>query len=1020
MDNQIESESNRRIPRAAYLSLVVCLGLGAVAIALVWSGRVRPAQAADPCGTDGCPALRSVALFEDAPTGRGGRLAITPEEAIAIATEGELGENDFRISDAGGDTLYDAFNAATAYNSAEDEYLVVWSGDSLTIQGNGLSLLADDEFEIFSQRVDAATGEVLGDVYRVSDMGPDGDPDYDAMSPAVAYNSTGNQYLVVWYGDDNSDSVDNEFEIFGQRVDASNGSELGEDFRISDIGPDGDPSYDATDPAIAYNSADGQYLVIWAGDNDSGGLVEGEFEVFGQRLDAFDGSELGADFRLSDMGPDGNTAYEARFPALSYSSTEGQYLVVWEGDDDSGALIDEEFEIFGQQVDSATGAEIAADVRLSTMGGDTLYDAFNPAVAYNTVENHYLVVWEGEDSSGGLVNGEYEIFGRRVDRASGAVIGGDVRLSDMGPDANPNYEAHDPAVAYDVANNLYLVVWYGDDNTGGLVNGEYEIFGQRVDGTSGVEIGGDFRLSDMGPDGDPSYSAFDPAVAYNSAEDQFLVVWEGDDGSGALANSEYEIFGQQVDAATGAEVGEDLRLSDMGPDGDPLYDASQAAVAYNSTDDQYLVVWEGDDDSDGLLDNEHEIFGQRVDGATGGEIGTDYRLSDMGPDGSPSYGAFTPAVAYNSTEGQYLVVWEGDDGSLGLVDNEYEIFGQRVDGASGAEIGGDVRLSDMGPDGNPDYDAHDPMVAFDSIGNQYLVVWEGDDDSDGLAEEELEIYGQRVDGADGAEIGGDFRLSDMGPDGIPEYGGRDPAVAYDGTGNQYLVVWEGDDDRGELVEGEFEIFGQRYSSAPTLSQTAILADAPDPSLPGRPFTVSFSVTAAVGTPTGVVTVTVSDDSGSCRGLLVGGLGDCALTLSGSGTYTLTAAYGGDSTYAPSSDSEPHTVMPIQTQPTVITILSDAPDPSQPGELFTVTFGVTGTLAFPTDVVTVTVSDDPGSCTDTLSGGVGGCALAFSAPGAYTLTAAYGGDGTLAPSSDTEVHTVVEVNGIRLYLPLVLR
>ena len=35
-----------------------------------------------------------------------------------------------------------------------------------------------------------------------------------------------------------------------------------------------------------------------------------------------------------------------------------------------------------------------------------------------------------------------------------------------------------------------------------------------------------------------------------------------------------------------------------------------------------------------------------------------------------------------------------------LVAEEFEIFGQRVAGATGTEIGGDIRLSDMGPDGN--------------------------------------------------------------------------------------------------------------------------------------------------------------------------------------------------------------------------------------------------------------------------------------------------------------------------------
>ena len=55
----------------------------------------------------------------------------------------------------------------------------------------------------------------------------------------------------------------------------------------------------------------------------------------------------------------------------------------------------------------------------------------------------------------------------------------DFRLSDMGPDGNANYDADRPVVACNSTNNEYLVVWYGDDNTAPLVDGENEVFGQR-------------------------------------------------------------------------------------------------------------------------------------------------------------------------------------------------------------------------------------------------------------------------------------------------------------------------------------------------------------------------------------------------------------------------------------------------------------------------------------------------------------------------------------------------------------
>ena len=453
--------------------------------------------------------------------------------------------------------------------------------------------------------------------------------------------------------------------------------EIGADFRLSDMGPDGDAIYDALSPAVAYNSTGDEYLVVWSGDDDTGTLVDEEGEIFGQRVDAASGVEIGADFRLSDMGPDGDANYDASSPAVAYNSADNEYLVVWSGDDDTGALVKGECEIFGQRV-SASGEEIGADFRLSDMGpdGQTYFGASSPAVAYNSTDNEYLVVWGGDDDTGGLANNEYEIFGQRVS-AAGAEIGADFRLSDMGPDGNTNYDAYRPAVAYNTVGNEYLVVWYGDDDTGGLVDEELEIFGQRVS-AAGTEIDADFRLSDMGPDGDANYDAYFPAVAYNSAEDEYLAVWCGDDDTGGLVDYEYEIFGQRVNAA-GTEIDADFRLSDMGPDGDAIYDALYPAVAYNSADNEYLVVWSGDDDTGTLVNEELEIYGQQMS-ATGTEIGTnDLRLSDMGPDGNANYGADSPAVAYSSAGNECLVVWHGDDDTGGLVDEEYEIFGQRVD-----------------------------------------------------------------------------------------------------------------------------------------------------------------------------------------------------------------------------------------------------------------------------------------------------------------------------------------------------
>ncbi len=457
-------------------------------------------------------------------------------------------------------------------------------------------------------------GEVGTNDARLSDMGPDGTADFDALNPAVAYNPDRNEYLVVWEG---HDVTVGEWEIFGQRIDAATGAEVGEnDLRISDMGVDGDPSADAFDAAVAYNPTNREYLIVWSGDD---GTVQAgdEFEIFGQRIDAATGAEVGEnDFRISTMGPDGDASFDAVFPAVAYNPTDNEYLVVWQGDDDTPPLVVGENEIFGQRIDAATGAEVGEnDFRISTMGpdGDRNFPAFEPAVVYNPQMNEYLVVWEGEELSG-----EAETYVQRIDAASGAEIGtDDLRISHMGPDGDPLFDAFIPAVAYSPIDNQYLVVWFGnvlveDGDLPGC--NDCEIYGQLLDAATEAEIGADdFRVSDMGAvDGDSAYAAVRPRVVFNPTEHEYLVSWDADDDTPPQIDEENETFIQRLDASTGAEIGgNDVRISDMGPDGVLGFGAFAADVAYSPSTEEYFVVWAAGDDTAPLIAGDHEIFGQR-------------------------------------------------------------------------------------------------------------------------------------------------------------------------------------------------------------------------------------------------------------------------------------------------------------------------------------------------------------------------------------------------------------------------
>jgi hypothetical protein len=279
--------------------------------------------------------------------------------------------------------------------------------------------MVDNEFEIFAQRV-YSTGILVGSNLRMSDMGGSGDALYDAFEPDVAYNSQDHEYLVVWYGDDNTGGlVDDEYEIYGQLI-TWNGVGTGpNDFRISDMGGTGDLLYDAFHPSVAYNSNRHEYLVVWAGDDNVGGLVEGEMEVFSQRMTT-DISGLGSnDFRLSDVGGIGDPEYDVAWgPEVAYSTILDRYLVVWGGEDNVGGMVDDEWEIFAQMLNGDVSDGIGPnDERISDAGGigETVYLTFAPVVAANTWNGQFLVAWHGDDNEGTLVQGEREIFIQRMD-----------------------------------------------------------------------------------------------------------------------------------------------------------------------------------------------------------------------------------------------------------------------------------------------------------------------------------------------------------------------------------------------------------------------------------------------------------------------------------------------------------------------------------------------------------------------------------------------------------------------------
>lgn len=430
------------------------------------------------------------------------------------------------------------------------------------------------------------------------------------------------------------------------------------DFRISDMGPDGNASFGVSSPAVAYNSQSHEYLVTWSGDDQSLNAVE----IRGQRIDADTGQEIGTnDFQISQVRANIDPEFRAFTSDVVYNPNADEYMVVWAAydllspDPTPGG-------IYGQRLDASTGAAIGTDdFRIDQPITTSGYLATLPSIAYNSTADEYLVVWESDITGD---DDEFSTVGQRLTNA-GELVGESLTITTMMP--------YGLDAAYHAEENEFLVVWAGNDDTKGL-----EIFAQRLDAATGAEVGDDdFRISDMGFDLDLNFVVSDPAIIYNDTTQEFLVVW-----SGGLDDSDinYEIYGQRL-SASGEELGDDDFLISTTGSESARYTANEPAIVYNPMDQEYLVTWAVDTFFGTMDAEEYEIYGQRLNGLTGAEVGEDdFRISDMGPDDNSAYQPYSPAIGYNSQNNTYLVAWSGDDNTAPLVNNEFEIFGQRLVG----------------------------------------------------------------------------------------------------------------------------------------------------------------------------------------------------------------------------------------------------------------------------------------------------------------------------------------------------
>ena len=376
-----------------------------------------------------------------------------------------------------------------------------------------------------------------------------------------------------------------------------------------------------------------------------------------------------------------------------------------------------------------------------------------PKVAYNGRDNEYLVVWRDLRREG--YPGRWDIYGKIINADGISVTTASVIAQE---------ESHEtrPEVIFNSVTEEYLAVWTRTESPHG-------VYARRVlrDGSLASPV---ISVSVT----DPYTADAEVAVAVNSQTGEYLVAWSQTENG-----TDYNSYVRRLS-------------SDGLPDTDPVTLATGSmsstypgvSLAYNSAQNEYLAVWQSKPSS------HHNVYGQRI-GTDGQQIGPNISI---GTGAGPQW---SPAVAYNDREDEYLAVWSDGAPSLGYMN----LQGRRLS-TTGQLLGDIIPVSQ-----SPAHLHWYPNLAYHHAGNEYLVIWERGEGKRISHNKTYDIYGARV-GASGELLPEDDPDTFCIPQGASEAGQFSTGLAYNHQRSEFLIVW--DDYRDEATNAA-DIYGRLYA-----------------------------------------------------------------------------------------------------------------------------------------------------------------------------------------------------------------
>jgi hypothetical protein len=416
------------------------------------------------------------------------------------------------------------------------------------------------------------------------------------------------------------------------------------------------------------------------------------------------------------------------------------------------------------------------------------------SLAFDPDHKRYLLVYEDYE------DGDFGLYGKVIDINGDSI---EIAGNDWVIISNAVSSQYFPDVAYDSASGRFLVVWQ-DDRDGPMCS---DIYGQMVN-SDGSLYGDNFIIAT------DYLCQYRPAVANDSNQHQFLVVWY----QHYLAETGFDILGQLVDgngnlippASSTARIQSTANGGTNFVISNALGDQAQPDVAFDSQANAYLVVFSDEPSEPALriqgLDaflNYSTIKGQFISW-NGVPLFNDTDVNFLVSD--PAYEAVNPAIANDSVNHRFLAAW---------ADYPIEVNSSPTpQGTARTSISLDNRWTHRTQPPQPD---HGTLVSHSTTESDGIPRTPGTVRPQALqvdGDEQPFIYGQLIDTAGNLVYESRFLVSDESED-LPDWlylNQNNPAVAFDSANQTYLAIhyvfwW--DDEYGD---GGLE-FGGRYLSA---------------------------------------------------------------------------------------------------------------------------------------------------------------------------------------------------------------